>query len=190
MKPKYLIYGILALVIIGLLFISGCVQNYCVSLEKELKTRFNELSKSCSVDDDCAHITVSTGCLAPCPTCVHNSENINLIEQLEKRLRELKCPVQMCAPKCAITTCKCINGTCQGIIPSTTKPPEITCGWCGRTCVKYPISEEDCKAANGIFLKQCACPEVTPPEDFICVEANGKCLQELKQESKTKEPTK
>ena len=146
MKTKYLIYSILVLVIVGMIFISGCVQNDCASLEKELKTRFNELSKNCSVDDDCTHITVSTGCLAPCPTCVHESENIKLIEDLDNRLRELKCPVQMCAPRCAITICKCINGTCQGIIPSTAKPPEIIIvGGARGDLVEPPPIEEECQ---------------------------------------------
>jgi len=57
---------------------------------------------------------------------------------------------------------------------------KITCDWCGRACVRYPVSKEDCEKAGGIFLKQCACPEVAPPEDLICVEENGKCVQKSK----------
>ena len=57
---------------------------------------------------------------------------------------------------------------------------KVTCDWCGRVCVKYPISKEDCEKAGGIFLKQCACPEVAPPENLICVEENGKCVQKSK----------
>jgi len=57
---------------------------------------------------------------------------------------------------------------------------KITCDWCGRACVSYPVSKEDCEKAGGIFLKQCACPEVAPPEDLICVEENGKCVQKSK----------
>ncbi len=69
------------------------------------------------------------------------------------------------------------------------KPSKITCGWCGRTCVKYPISEEDCKDAGGIFLKRCACREVAPPEGFICVEENGKCVKKSKQVTITTDKT-
>ena len=54
---------------------------------------------------------------------------------------------------------------------------KIVCGWCGLRCVEYPISEDDCKTANGIFDKQCACPEVIPPHKiFFCSEENGKCV--------------
>ncbi|MCD6550294.1 hypothetical protein J7K24_01995 [bacterium] len=59
---------------------------------------------------------------------------------------------------------------------------KVTCDWCGRTCVRYPINKGDCEKAGGIFLKQCACPEVVPPEDLICVEENGKCVQKSKVE--------
>ena len=61
---------------------------------------------------------------------------------------------------------------------------KITCDWCGRACVRYPVSKEDCEKAGGIFFKQCACPEVAPPEDLICVEENGKCVQKSKVEGK------
>ena len=57
---------------------------------------------------------------------------------------------------------------------------KITCDWCGRACVRYPVNKGDCEKAGGIFLKQCACPEIAPSEDLICVEENGKCVQKSK----------
>ncbi|MCK4744650.1 hypothetical protein KAS41_01150, partial [Candidatus Parcubacteria bacterium] len=56
------------------------------------------------------------------------------------------------------------------------KKEETTCNWCGRYCVEYPISENGCKAANGFFDKQCACPEIVPPKNLICGRENGKCV--------------
>ncbi|MCK5061148.1 hypothetical protein KAR28_01200 [Candidatus Parcubacteria bacterium] len=54
---------------------------------------------------------------------------------------------------------------------------KLVCGWCGLHCVEYPISEHDCKIANGIFNKQCACPEVVSPHKiFLCSKENGKCV--------------
>jgi len=84
---------------------------------------------------------------------------------------------------------KCWAGTAKeapNIIYSNefTIKEKITCDWCGRACVRYPVSKEDCEKAGGIFFKQCACPEVAPPEDLICVEENGKCVQKSKVKGK------
>ena len=136
MKPKYLIYGVLLLAITGVIFISHCVEEECsaeasnttqpsgtlsistdcASLEKELKMKFAELSKSCLVDNDCTHITVLTNCLAPCPTCVGKSKDIKLIGELQNKIHELECPVEMCAPKCPVITCRCLDNICQRVI--------------------------------------------------------------------------
>jgi len=116
-KKWYLVIGIVILIIIVL--IGGYGQEYvrkeneCSSLKGDLRTEFNELSRSCLVDEDCTKFSFLTECLTVCGHCISKDADVSPLEDIKNKLPGVCSKISFCAPKCAVSICKCLNNTCK-----------------------------------------------------------------------------
>jgi len=160
----------------------------CEELEAQIKDSVEQASR-CNEGSDCTIVEPEfLVCPFGCYLVVNKGADFTSIEKDMSEYSK-KCPTcdYGCIMPPPLYKPLCTNNKCAFFVPSTgtatttDKTDEIICNWCGTTCVKYPISQEDCEKAKGLFGTQCGCPKAMHPENFTCSETNGKCVQSIKQ---------
>jgi hypothetical protein len=120
MKKIYYWFVGLAILIVAIIFISYnqktiSLENECSSLKIDLRNRFNELSKSCSIDTDCTEFSILTECLTPCGTCISKNADVSTVQDVNNKVNKVCPSIDFCAPSCAVSTCKCIDNICKKV---------------------------------------------------------------------------